>query len=145
MWPRPRAFAVWSERGQDATERLRALEIAIRERGAVVLRGNEWERWDLEVRGGILGGVRVLAAVEDHGGGCQFVRMRVWPTWSMGGAGAFLLLAGLAGHAGLHQAWFAGAVLGAAALVLGFRLLMESGDAAAAALDGLRHADAEAR
>src|SRR2546425_694879 len=90
VWPRPRSFATWSERWQDGVERLQSLEAAIRALGALVVRGGEFDRWDIEVRGGILGGARVLAAVEDHGGGQQLVRLRAWPRGSVVGVGSSL-------------------------------------------------------
>jgi O-antigen biosynthesis protein len=142
--PWPRAFAIWSERWQDGAERLQALEAAIRALGALVLRGSECDGWDLEVRGGILGGARVLAAVEDHGAGKQLVRVRAWPRCSAFGIGSALLLAGLAAAAGLDGAWPVTAILGAAALVLGFRTVVESARATAAVLHALDHGGAGA-
>src|SRR5204863_9312235 len=85
VWPRTRSFATWSERWQDGSERLQSLEAAIRALGALVVRGGECDRWDTEVRGGILGGVRVVAAVEDHGGAQQTGGLRALPRCSFVG------------------------------------------------------------
>ncbi len=137
--PRPRSSAIWSERWQESAERLHSLEAAIRGLGALLVRGGECDRWDLEVRGGILGGVRVLAAIEDHGGGRQLVRLRSWPRCSVAGIGAAVLLAGLATAAAVDGAWAVTAILGAAALVLGLRVFIESGRATAALLHALGH------
>ena len=137
--PRRRSLAIWSERWQDSAERLQSLEAAIRGLGALLVRGGECDRWDLEVRGGILGGVRVLAAIEDHGGGRQLVRLRSWPRCSVAGIGAAVLLAGLATAAAVDGAWAVTAILGAAALVLGLRVFIESGRATAALLHALGH------
>ncbi len=70
--------------------------------GAGVRRGGEWQRWDLQLCGGILGAARVRAAVEEHGGGRQLVRFRVWPVVSRRVAlspalGALALLAAMDG------------------------------------------------
>ncbi len=137
--PRPRSFAIWSERWQEGAERLRSLEAAIRALGALVVRGGECDRWDIEVRGGILGGARVLAAVEDHGGGRQLVRLRAWPRCSVVGIGSSVLLAGLAAGAGVDGAWAVTAILGAGAFALGLRIFMESARATAAILHALGH------
>ena len=137
--PRSRSLAIWSERWQDSAERLQSLEAAIRGLGALLVRGGECDRWDLEVRGGILGGVRVLAAVEDHGAGRQLVRLRSWPKCSVAGIGASVLLAGLATGAAVDGAWAVTTILAAAALGLGLRVFMESARATAAVLHALGH------
>src|SRR5207302_2063580 len=77
-------------RWQDVAEKLASMETALRESGAVVRRGGNFDRWDLEVQGGLLGGVRMLLAVEDHGPRKQLVRVRSWPTFSP--VGLLLLL-----------------------------------------------------
>src|SRR5439155_8079883 len=49
--PWPRTFAAArSGRWQDVTEKLGSMETALRESGAVVRRGGDFDRWDLEVR-----------------------------------------------------------------------------------------------
>ena len=81
--PRSRQSAVWSERWVDPVQRLHAIEAALKEDGAVVLHGAEFDAWDLEVRGGLIGSARFLMAVEDHGAGTQFARVRSWPRYSL--------------------------------------------------------------
>ena len=55
---------------------------ALRTAGRRVARGSAWDRWDLEVSGGLLGGARVRMAVEEHGAGRQLIRFNAWPRWS---------------------------------------------------------------
>jgi hypothetical protein len=50
-------------------------------RGITVLRGGPFERWDLHLKIGWLGGARLRMAVEEHGEGRQLLRFRVWPRW----------------------------------------------------------------
>ena len=64
---------------QAGDERLKALESALRGRGAAVRRGGDFDRWDLELRAGMLGSVRIDLVVEEHGQGKQLVRFRAWP------------------------------------------------------------------
>jgi len=71
--------SLWSENWQSGDDRLRALESALRSRGAAVRRGGDFDRWDLELRAGILGAVRIDVVVEEHGQGNQLVRFRTWP------------------------------------------------------------------
>jgi GT2 family glycosyltransferase len=58
--PRAATWSLWTERRHEAHEWLAALESALRARGHVVAHGGDWDAWDLEVRTGTLGSVRVL-------------------------------------------------------------------------------------
>ncbi|MFH1679052.1 MAG: glycosyltransferase, partial [Candidatus Eisenbacteria bacterium] len=78
-FPRVRVSRFWSEEWRSLNGRLQAVEAAIRGRGAHSVRGGEHDRWDLEVREGAFGAVRILSAIEEHGGGRQMVRFRSWP------------------------------------------------------------------
>jgi hypothetical protein len=125
-WPRSRTMSAWYERWRPCEERLGALECAIREQGVVVRRGGEFDSWDLEVQGSLLGGVRVLCAIEEHGGGKQLLRVRAWPRYSVFGSALALGSAGLALTAALEDAWPASAALAALAGVIVWRMLRES-------------------
>jgi GT2 family glycosyltransferase len=127
--PLPRTYAFWSETWQSTEDRVRAVSAALRAEGSVVRPGGDWDRWDLEARGGILGGARLRLAIEDHGAGRQLMRLRSWPHVSRVAItlGAFLsALAGLALLSGAHAV--AGA-LGLLAVALGLRLAFECGAA----------------
>ena len=77
------------------------------------------DRWDLEVRGGPLGGARLRAAVEEHGEGKQLVRIGLWPRVSILAVGLAAVFAPLATKAAVDGAIAAASVLGGlAALVL---------------------------
>jgi O-antigen biosynthesis protein len=127
--PRTRTFTHWSEEWASPEDRLEALEAELREGRAAVRRGGDYDGWDLEVRIGVLGTVRTLAAVEEHGAGRQLLRVRVWPGlfagWGIKGG----LLGVLTLAAVLSQAWLAAALLG---LATGAILLRTFRDCAAA-------------
>src|SRR5262249_1232572 len=72
--PVPKRFPLLVTRWQAPEERLKALQAAMRNIGAVVLHGGDYDAWDLEVRGGICGSARMLMATEDTGSGTQLVR-----------------------------------------------------------------------
>jgi hypothetical protein len=96
--------------------------------------GGPFDRWDLEVAGGVLGAARVRTVVEEHGRGRQLVRHRLtprMPRWlgpatAMLGAGAIA-----AAHA---AAWVAAAVLAVSAVTLLVAATAEAGASMAAAL-----------
>jgi hypothetical protein len=75
--------------------------------------------------------------IEEHGGGRQLVRFRVWPRCSLGNLGVTLLFASLSGGAALDVAWAAGVILGVTALLLALIALEQSAGAMAAFLQGL--------
>ncbi|MGH7538705.1 MAG: glycosyltransferase [Gemmatimonadales bacterium] len=131
-WPWPGKAANWCERWREPGERLNTLQSALRETGAAVLRGGDFERWDLQVRGGALGSARLLMAVEEHGGGRQLVRIRWWPSLSPAGPALALLLAGLAVAAGSTRAWLPGTAFGGSALWCAWRAFGDCGAAVAA-------------
>ncbi len=128
--PRPRTCVSWSEQWKSPIERLEAVEQQLCEQGAVVLRGGHFDRWDLEVRGGLFGGARLRMVIEEHGGGKQLIRLSSWPVLSLP---VLLpaLMSILAVAAMVDQFWLAAALLGLPAILLIARVL---GDCAAAAL-----------
>lgn len=130
-WPAAGRVALWCEHWRDPAERLRALEAALRALGAPVLRGGDFERWDLEVRGGALGSARLVMAVEEHGMGRQLVRVRWWVCPAPAGPALALLWGGLAVAAASTGAWIPGLVFGAAALWCAWRAAVDCGTATA--------------
>jgi GT2 family glycosyltransferase len=136
--PWPRMSTIWTERWQDPIERLACLEGVLRASGASVLRGGEYDRWDMAVCGGMLGATRLLMAVEDHGAGTQFVRFGSWPRCSPGAVVLTLLFSALALGAAIDQAWPAATMLGTGAVLLGLRMLQECAYATTAVLLALK-------
>ena len=128
-----------------AEERLERLERTLQEHGATPLRGGDYDPWDLEVAGGLLGSARMFVAVEYHGDGRQLLRIRSWPRCSRGGVALTLLFAGLAAGAAHDRSWMACAVLGLVALLLVTRILRECAAATAAFLRAVRTIEREER
>jgi hypothetical protein len=130
--PWPRCSTRWDEQWQAADRRLAAIEGALAASGAVVSRGGPFVRWDLEVRGGLMGRWRGLMTIEEHGAGRQLVRWRCWPVAAAPGLGAILVSLGLALGASLDGAWPAAIVLGVVALTMIGQLFLDCAAAAAA-------------
>ena len=110
--PHPRRLVFWQETWASADSRLTAVLAGLEALGAVARAGSPYDRWDLEVRGGLFGAVRGLMALEEHGAGRQLVRFQLWPRPS----GLVLVLiglfSGLALAATYDGAWLAASVLG---------------------------------
>jgi hypothetical protein len=133
-WPWPRKSWVWSEEWCSSAERLTAIEEDLVRDGAVTRRGGDFDRWDLEVRGGLLGSARMLMAIEEHGAGKQLLRFRTCPKFWGLAIVLDLVLVGLGVGAGLAQCEFAAVALWLMAGLIALRLLKESAVAQAAIL-----------
>jgi hypothetical protein len=129
--PWPRTSTVWSERWRSAEQWLQHVEADVRGRAAIAVRGGNYDRWDLEVRGGSLGAARTRMAIEEHGGGKQLLRFRCWPRCSPGWLALIVMLAALAAGAAVDRAWLASIVLGTATTVLSVRMVQQCAGAIA--------------
>jgi hypothetical protein len=135
--PRSRLTTLWSETWRSREERLGQFETRLRESGAVVRRGGEFDRWDLEVRGGMVGAARVLTTIEEHGAGRQLLRARLKPRVSPQGLIIALFIAVIAGLALWNRAWLPAFVMSAGVLLLLVRILLECGAAMSSLLSAL--------
>ncbi len=115
-WPWPARVAIWAERWTAPEIRLAALMTELRADKSCVAAGGPFDRWDLEVRSGLLGGARVLMAPEEHGAGRQNVIFRIFPFATATVKVAVAALLGLAALAAGDAAWTAAAALALAGL-----------------------------
>jgi GT2 family glycosyltransferase len=118
-FPRPRLVSIWSESWLPTEGWLTMLESFLKGYGAIVLAGSDFETWDLEVRGGLLGGVRTQLAVEEHGQGKQLLKFRTWPTITVQAVVALSCIVTISGYA-----VFKNELTGASVLVLSATLLV---------------------
>ena len=118
-FPWPRMFQLWSERWLDSTEVLASLESVLRSGGAVVRRGGDYDSWDLEIRGGLFGGVRVRTVTENYGCGKHMLRLCSRPWFSISGAGTTLLLMIACFGALLDHAVYASSILAPLSVIFG--------------------------
>jgi GT2 family glycosyltransferase len=136
--PRSRNFAIWSEnQWRGAEQRLQALDSAMRESGAAVVRGGDFDRWDLETRGGLFGSARAQLVIEEHGESKQLVRVRVWPVGQPLALVVALLFTGFAMLSATRLDWGAWAALNVPALALLYRVLFECGTAMSVILNAV--------
>jgi glycosyltransferase involved in cell wall biosynthesis len=135
-FPKARTHSVWYETWQSGEQRLETLDKRLCQQGAVTRRGGDYDRWDLELRGGLLGAARVRLTIEEHGSGKQMVRYRAWPHFPTGGALLTALCVAGAVAAGVAHGWTACAVLGVLAIGLAARAVVECGAAMGAVRQG---------
>ena len=118
-FPWPRMFQLWSEKWLDSTAVLLSLESVLRSGGAVVRRGGDYDKWDLEIRGGLFGGLRVYTVSENYGRGKHMLRLRSRPWFSVSGAGTTLLLMFACFGALLDHSVYAASILGPLSVMFG--------------------------
>ncbi len=135
--PEPQTVFLWSDRWTAPSERLARLEFVLRRMRAAVLRGGPFDDWDLLVKGGPSGRVRIRTCTEEHGAGQQFVRVRLLPRASRPGAGSLGLLGTLTVWAFAEGATLAGLALALAFALFAVRVVLECGGAMTAVLEAL--------
>jgi hypothetical protein len=142
--PWPQTIVAWSERWRAAEQWLIPIEATLCARHVAVSRGGEYDRWDLEVRRGMLGTVRLSMLIEEHGAGRQLLRFRIGPSLKFSApvlAATLLFALGLG--AALQGAWVACAILGGVAFLLAVGVFQSYAAAMAAVLRTLREISEE--
>ena len=132
--PWPRSFATWTENWQAPEERFAKIQRILRAEGAVMLRGGDYDRWDLEIIGGMFGSVRMLMAIEDHGAGTQLVRLRSWPQFRKPARALAGFLSILILLAALDSSWLVTTILGTMLVTVLWTALRQAGQSTAALL-----------
>jgi GT2 family glycosyltransferase len=129
-WPIPRSLQIWRDGWISPDDWIGEIQRDLADDGALVRSGGVFDRWDLELQGGLSGSARLLHTVEDHQYG-QIGRFHIWPRLSVWTALVALVLAVTAAFALVSGAWIAGLVLLAFALVLEGWTLASAGAAIA--------------
>jgi GT2 family glycosyltransferase len=134
--PSPSTCTIWTETWEAPQTRLAFLEDCLRDVGWPVSRGGAFDRWDLAVSGGLLGGARLQMVVEEHGGGRQLARLRAWPHCVPAALASVLCLSVLAACAAASGRVTVTMILGGAAVTVAVWMADECGRA----MSGFRQA-----
>jgi O-antigen biosynthesis protein len=136
--PVPRRVSLWHEQWEAPALTLARLRALMAGSGSVVMTGGDYDRWDLEIRGGLFGGARLLMATEDHGSCRQMARFRIAPKWSRTAlmlAALFAVVSLGAAGDGAYPVSLLSAVFSVAIVA---RVLADSGFAAGSVSDALQ-------
>jgi hypothetical protein len=144
VFPRPLNWTIWSEYWQPLEQSLTILEDGLRKQGAVVWHGSDFDTWDLELRGGFFGFVRILTVIEEHGSGKQLIRFRCWPRVAFRTLVMTLLLANFALIGAFDRAGIAAAILALAALLVLLIAFLDCAAATACCLTALKLVELQA-
>jgi GT2 family glycosyltransferase len=135
--PAPRTLNLWTEVWRAPEEALREIETRWRDLTECVQRGGNFDRWDLQGWSGVLGSVRALMVVEEHGSGKQLFRFRIWPRVEWPSCALLVLLAGLTAVAFIEGATMPATILAALAVLLVLETFLHCATATQALFDVL--------
>ncbi len=134
----PLTVTMWRYEWEDQATTLRELQARLRGGGAIVRSGGGSDSWDLEVRGGLFGGSRLLLAIEEHGAGKQFLRFRVSPRYSRFAAALGIPSAAISLTCAALGAWVACVASGLVAIIVITRAMTDVGFASGILREALR-------
>jgi hypothetical protein len=129
-------FTYWSETWSSSEDWLADIEKDLMNKKTRVRRGSDFDPWDLQVRSGLFSSGRGILAVEDHGGGKQFLRFKCQTYYSFAGYLLSATLCALAVIAAVNMQMWVAAIFWAMFSIAVYRYLIET----AACLDSLYHA-----
>jgi len=132
-WPKSVKYSRWHEQWESPDDTLEKLGAAIRKSGVVVTAGGNYDPWDLEIRGGLIGVARVVVGTEEHGAGSQMMRFRMRPGWSSFSLLLVVLFAFISTGSAMDGAWLPSMVSAFLAIAIVVRGVFETGFAIGAA------------
>ncbi|MBA2605307.1 MAG: glycosyltransferase, partial [Acidobacteria bacterium] len=124
--PQSRSFSFWSENWKSNEDWVRSTEAKLIELKVHVKRGGEFERWDLEVRSGLLAACQGLFTVEEHGAGKQLIRLCCRMHYSKLGIVLLGVFIALALFAAFDSAFIAATILGVFSLIVGVMIILDT-------------------
>ena len=81
-------------------------------------RGGHYDQWDLQVFGGFFSSARGLLTIEEHGGGKQLLRFRIWAKYPLASIVLTIALGVLSGVAAADSSYVASLILGFSSFLL---------------------------
>ena len=124
--PGRREYLVWSESWRQPEHWLTRLYDLLISQKVPVMRGNEYDRWDLQVSTTLSTHGRLLMMIEEHGNGKQMLRFKIRHVVSPARALLVLLFMIVSASAFFTMSYVASALLGCIGLVLLARIIAGS-------------------
>ncbi len=120
---------VWCNNWVSPEERLEHIESTLKSENACVERGGIYCRWDLLIKGGSLGSIKLFMAAEDHNEGRQFLRFRFTPRLSLTALFLLFFVTTLLATALVYESFIPAIIFGIVFFLLSLRILEDYGRA----------------
>lgn len=124
--------SLWSEEWRSANDWLGMLQTRLIAEKIPCHAGGDYDGWDLQVNGGVLGGARLKMAIEEHGAGKQMLKFRIRRRFGVVAVLLFSLFSLLVLAGVLDEVWLVSGVLASGAFLLAVRAMLESASAMSA-------------
>ncbi len=138
----PLTMRLWRSDWREPDDELRNLRAQLQDSGAIVGVGGEYDRWDLQVQGGLLGGSRLCLAMQSFGSGKQLFRYRVTPKYSWLAVVLSAPFVIISTAAWLSGSWVQCALAGLIAVLVVIRAVDDAGFATGTIRDVLKRSGA---
>ena len=139
-----RTRQVWSEKWRSTDDWLSSILTRLQTAKVPAMAGGDFDAWDLQVQGGLLGIARLVIAIEEHGAGRQLLRLRIYQRTTLQVFVLLFILALMSLAATLDAAWLVSGSLCCLMLLLAARAHYESRVAASALLNEVQRLEQEA-
>jgi len=125
--PVRKKLSIWCESWMNRDKRLELMESELKSKGTQVIRGGDFDLWDIRVQAGTFGGVKITMAAEDHAKRKQMLRFRITPYLSLLIKYVILFLMTIAIASALDRAWVFFGIFSSILLITILRSLLDLG------------------
>lgn len=108
---RPKEFTYWSETWRSMDDWLLAIEAHLLASKIRVKRGGDYDRWDFQLRNGVISINKTLLTIEEHGANKQYIRLKTWTIPSRTNIYISTSLLGLSIISAVNHAWVVSGIL----------------------------------
>lgn len=131
--------SIWCERWVPLIFRLETLEYELRQKNAYIKRGGIFDSWDLWIKGGAFGGVRLRMAAEDHAQGKQYLRFKIIPQWTSMSRYILIFLSMFIAISAVLKDWYSVATFCGVTLLFLVRTLSDCAIASGSSVEAIKN------
>lgn len=121
----------WCEDDWKSSETwLEEIEQNIIDLKARVMRGGDFDKWDIKTKNGLFSTAKGLLTVEEHGANKQYVKLKYWVNYSIGGCILIAALIAITVYAAMDESWVAAGILTLLTLAITAKYILDSASVA---------------
>ena len=123
---KPQVFSLWSEEWQAAENWLTKIEKNLTGLRCRIKRGGDFDNWDVQVNNGLFAKGRSILAIEEHGSGKQYLRLKCKTSLTTVAYLLTILLVGLVLWSALYHQFIVSGIFGFLLTITIFRCFYEA-------------------